>query len=155
MEQTQSTLPVAARARLFSELQPLRSSKTFRLALLAVAAGLGFWIYGRVTGTGQAQPSSLAAVRLAGGYAGGFLIAFAFRRVTRFALLAAGALLGGLAFLKLTGLFHLDWAAAEHQVRLGVNWTQGQAEHARHWLTGFLPTGFLTGCGLFKGFRCR
>ncbi|MBX3731589.1 MAG: hypothetical protein KF791_03235 [Verrucomicrobiae bacterium] len=155
MDAPEPSLSERLQSRMQRELLPLWRSRTLRLAAVAVIAGLAFWIYGRLTGTGDPRPSSLAAVRLAGGYAGGFLIGFALRGITRFALVAAGALLGGLAVLKLTGIFQLDWQGFERQVREGASWTQHQAETARHWATGILPTGFFTGFGLFRGFRCR
>lgn len=102
---------------------------------------------------GPPGPRSPAAFRFGAGFAGGFLLGFAFRRFLKVTSALATLVLGGIALLKLTGLIELDWASLEGQVRDSLAWTQGQAAALKTLLTGYLPSAGAGGLGLWKGFR--
>ena len=155
-------------------LEPLRQSKSLRLALLAMLAGTAIWVFrpgtkpeassaaaarapstGATAETHRLVPTSPALFRFGASFAGGFFVGFAFRRFLKFTLLVSGAVLAGIAVLKGTGLIHLDWASFEAHIRDSLAWSHDRAAALKTFLTGYLPSAFAGGLGLFKGLRWR
>lgn len=172
--ETVESLRAAGRRRLAAELLGLWSSRSLRLALALMLFGGVLWVRdhrpavdGVPIGTNAVvAPATVVApvppgmrspatFRFGAGFAGGFLLGFAFRRFLKTTSALAALVLGGMALLKLTGLIELDWASLEGHVRESLAWTHGQAEALKALLTGYLPSAGAGGFGLWKGIRTR
>jgi uncharacterized membrane protein (Fun14 family) len=165
--------------------RPLRSSKSLRLAAVAMLLGAVMWFFrtekptGLESATGAHPPSSEverssnhpdqttkakshrlvptspALFRLGAGFLGGFAIGFACRRFLKVAAWAVGIALAVIAIMKLTGWFGLDWSAIESHVRESLAWTTSGVEWLKTLLTGYLPSALAGFLGVFKGLRWR
>jgi uncharacterized membrane protein (Fun14 family) len=164
-------------------IQPWRESSSLRLALMMMLVGLAWWIFrparppereprstagtireSATTTVPNAEsnvvpkprrlaPTSPALLRFGGGYCGGFLIGFLFRRFLKITALIAAAVFSVITLLKWTGLIELDWAAIEAHVHESLAWTQGKLSGLKTLLTGYLPSAAAGAVGLWKGLR--
>ncbi|MBK9189704.1 MAG: FUN14 domain-containing protein [Phycisphaerales bacterium] len=145
-------------------------------AAFITLAGAALWIYAATTATPPgtmpqgvsslsnetiAEQSRLiddaapAITRLGISFIVGFLIAWVFRKFVMGALLA-GALIGVLFYLaQRFGIAQIDWDAARQHVDESLAWAKGQAEAARTFLLGYLPSGASGAVGMFMGARKR
>jgi uncharacterized membrane protein (Fun14 family) len=98
------------------------------------------------------KPTSPALFRLGAGYLGGFFIGWSFRRFLKVSILMAGAAVVGIAALKASGLFELDWDAVSGHVSASFTWLKGEAEGVKALLTGYLPSATAGAIGVFRGF---
>lgn len=123
---------------------PPWNAKSFIAAGAATIGGLASWI-GNFTSPVMAE--------IGGSYLGGFLLGWAFRRALKLAAMMAAMALAGVALMKASGLFTLDWHWIESQVSDGLRWLHGEAEGIKTVLSGFLPSAGAAGAGSFFGFR--
>lgn len=100
-----------------------------------------------------ATPRAPLPFRLGAGYAGGFLLSFAFRKFLKATALLAGSLLAAVAALRALGWVDLDWQALEGGIRTGLSWTQEQALSLKAVLESYLPATAASGVGLWRGWR--
>lgn len=91
--------------------------------------------------------------RMGAGFMGGFLVAWAFRKFIRLALLISGIAVGTIALAKTTGLFDIDWSGVERTVTDGVGQATVRANEARESLLRYVPGGISSFIGLFVGAR--
>jgi uncharacterized membrane protein (Fun14 family) len=149
-------------------------SKSLRLSLVVMLAGLAFWARdlsrGKTEGGQDAAASSAltekpaspaagvnssALFRLGGGFAGGFLIGWFFRKSLKWTLLAAGVVTAAVAAGNHFGLLGWDWAVIESEVDRSFAWMKGRMGAFKDFLAGYLPSAVAGFLGLFKGARYR
>lgn len=143
-------------------------------AAFITLAGAALWIYAATTAPGAApqgvnalssetiaeqsrliDDAAPAITRLGLSFIVGFLVAWVFRKFVIGALLA-GALIGALFYLaQRFGIAQIDWDAARQHVDDSLAWAKGQAEAARTFLLGYLPSGASGAVGMFMGARKR
>jgi uncharacterized membrane protein (Fun14 family) len=124
------------------------------------SANLGPKTSGEARPAGQPQgttvkPSSPALFRLGAGYLGGFFIGWTFRRFLKVSMLITGAVVAGIAALKATGIFDVDWSAVSGHVSASFAWLKGEAEGVKTFLTGYLPSAAAGAIGIFRGLLRR
>ncbi len=93
--------------------------------------------------------------RFGAAYLGGFAVGWVWRKSIKAALWVGGVALSLVAVAKYLGMGGADWKAVETQVAEGLNWFQQQASVARHWLSGYLPSGVASVVGLWRGARWK
>lgn len=91
--------------------------------------------------------------RLGAGFAGGFLLSFAFRRFLKATALFAGLLLAAVAAVRALGWVDLDWNALEHEIHSALSWTHERALSVKAVLESYLPATAASGFGLWRGWR--
>lgn len=158
---------VEVREEIVEYRRPIWRSKWVVFALGMMAAGAGMWAYAwwrSVTGADAGRPASLmgdgaggppAALRIGASFLAGFIVMYLARRALKMAILVGGlAVAAAWGLHKLgVGVADVDAQAVEEHVKQGVEWTGKQAEVARSWLAGWVPSATSAGVGGFVGFR--
>lgn len=91
--------------------------------------------------------------RMGAGFMGGFVVAWAFRKFIRLALLISAIAVGTIALAKTTGLVDIDWSGVERTVTDGVGQATARAGEAKDALLRYVPGGLCSFVGLFVGAR--
>lgn len=134
--------------------RPVWESKTLRIGgfMAAVGAAVWFWRH-RGTEGENADLSSSALFRLGAGYAGGYLIGWAFKRFLKFSFMATIVLIVLFVAAKGAGIKLVDWSALYENTREGVSWMRGEARELKAILTGYLPSWGAGIVGFIMGLR--
>jgi len=143
-------------------------SRSLRGALLLILLGAVLWVK-RDLSTTATDPNSPPAppaadstasiprsplpFRLGAGFAGGFLISFAFRKFLKATALLAGLLLAAVTTGRALGWVDLDWNTLENSIRSALSWTHEQALSVKAVLESYLPATAASGLGLWQGWR--
>ncbi len=141
--------------------------RSLRWSLLLILLGAALWLkreWSAAKDSEAAPPATTAEstlgaqraplpFRLGAGYAGGFLLSFAFRKSLKATALLAGVLLAMGAALRALGWVDLDWQALEGGIRTGLSWTHEQALSLKAVLESYLPATAASGLGLWRGWR--
>ncbi len=145
-------------------------AKTVGIAVLVTLLGVGWWlrdaaparepVAGAVAETRSVESAPApgwdfsrplpAYVPWSASYVGGFFLGWLFRRFLRLAVTMTALVILVLGVGKYLGW---DSSATEEKFRSGAAWVEREADEARDYLTGLLPSAASAGVGGWLGFR--
>lgn len=145
-------------------------AKTVWIAALVTLLGIGWWLREAAPGR-EPMASDMAETRpfesspapgwdfsqplpgyvhWSASYVGGFFLGWLFRRFLRLAVAMTALVIMALGAGKYVGW---DSSATEEKFRSGAAWVEREADEARDYLTGLLPSTAAAGVGGWLGFR--
>lgn len=161
---------VEVREEVIEYRRPFWRSKWVVFALGMTTFGAAMWAYAwwqSVSGADAGKPPGPpgagngleppAAFRIGASFLAGFVVLYLARRALKTALVVGGLVVAaawGLHKLGV-GVTEVDAQAVEEHVKQGVAWTGKQADVARSWLAGWMPSATSAAVGGFVGFRKR
>ncbi len=122
-----------------------------RLALVLAVAGGGWSAWSAFGGGGETSGWSTTALSSGVGCVLGFLAGAAFRVFLKLALLVGVAVAAALYGLHWLGWLELPWGSFGEISSAVAKYIERESSSVREFLTGWLPSGGMTGLGLASG----